>query len=269
MQARSSDERRTSPAEASAASRHSLLRRLQARLELPMLALAFVWIALFVIEAVWGSSPALSMAGYAIWALFVAQFAVELVIAPRKAHYLEHNWLTALALVLPAFRLLRMVRIARVARLSSAARTLQGTRLVRVVSSLNRSMHALRAAMSRRGFGYVLTLTLIVIFAGAAGMYAFEGAAFESYASALWWTAMLITTIGSQYWPESPEGRVLCLLLSLYGLAMFGYVTATLATFFIGRDEHGRGETPSAESIAALQKEMRALRRELQETRGA
>jgi voltage-gated potassium channel len=53
---------------------------------------------------------------------------------------------------------------------------------------------------------------------------------------ALWWTAMRVITAGSDYWPATPEGRGLAFLLSLFGYAIFGYVTATLATFFIGRD---------------------------------
>jgi voltage-gated potassium channel len=247
----------------SAAARHALLRAIQDRLELPMLVLAFVWIALFIVETVRGSSAALTWASYAIWALFIVQFAIEFTVAPRKLHYLKHNWLTALALALPALRVLRVARVAQLARVSRAARALRGARLVRVVSSLNRSMRALRATMRRRGFGYVMLLTTLVIAAGAAGMYAFEPAAFDGYLGALWWTAMLVTTIGSQYWPESAEGRLLCLLLAIYGLAMFGYVTATLATFFIGRDEANRSTAPSQESMAALQREIRDLRVEL------
>ncbi len=42
--------------------------------------------------------------------------------------------------------------------------------------------------------------------------------------------------MGSDYWPRTPEGRILCLLLALYAFAVFGYVTATLASYFIGRD---------------------------------
>ncbi len=46
----------------------------------------------------------------------------------------------------------------------------------------------------------------------------------------------MITTVGSEYWPQTPEGRVLCLLLALYAFAVFDYVAATLSTFFIERD---------------------------------
>lgn len=58
----------------------------------------------------------------------------------------------------------------------------------------------------------------------------------KSYGVALWWTAM----------PQTAEGRVLCFLLSLYGFGVFGYVTAVLASFFIGRDADGAGELAGA-----------------------
>ena len=47
---------------------------------------------------------------------------------------------------------------------------------------------------------------------------------------------MLLTSIGSEYWPRTAEGRLLCFLLSLYGLGVFGYITASFASFFLGRD---------------------------------
>jgi voltage-gated potassium channel len=135
-------------------------------------------------------------------------------------------------------------------------------------------MKAISASFGRRGFGYILALTLIVNLAGAAGMYAFEHEmprGFDSYGAALWWTAMLLTSMGTEYWPQTAEGRVLCFLLSLYGLAVFGYVTAALASYFIGRDADAEdAELVSAKplkelrgEIAALHEELRALRRNI------
>jgi voltage-gated potassium channel len=49
-------------------------------------------------------------------------------------------------------------------------------------------------------------------------MYFFElgapGGDFKSYRDALYWTGMMLTTMGSAYWPVSGEGRVLAFLLS-------------------------------------------------------
>ena len=162
-------------------------------------------------------------------------------------------------------RVFRIVRVVRVLRVARAAR---GVRLLRVVTSLNRGMRALRASMGRRGFGYITALTALVVLAGAAGMYAFEnhpnGNGLNSYGAALWWTAMLLTSLGSEYWPQTTEGRVLCFLLALYGFAVFGYVTATLATFFIGRDaESDEAEVAGTKQIAELRAEIAALRNEL------
>lgn len=140
-------------------------------------------------------------------------------------------------------------------------------RLLRLVSSLNRGMQALGASLSRRRFGSVIALTVLITFAGAAGMYAFENGTpggLTSYAEALWWTAMVMTTMGSQYWPQTVEGRVLCVFLALYAFAVFGYVTATLATFFVGRDaENDEAELAGAKQLAALRQEVIALRNEV------
>jgi len=34
-----------------------------------------------------------------------------------------------------------------------------------------------------------------------------------------------------------PKSRLLCLVLAIYEFAVFGYVTATIASFFIGLDK--------------------------------
>jgi voltage-gated potassium channel len=236
------------------------LQRLQARLEMPMIVLAFVWLALFVVETVRGLPAWLDALNWVIWALFLLEFAVGLVLAPAKGAYLRRNWLKAIALAAPALRMLRVFRVLRLAR---AAGLVRGTRMVRIVSSLNRGMGALGKSVGRRGGGYVSALTLLVALAGAAGMYAFEndGSAhgFRDFGDALWWTAMIMTTMGSAYWPETVAGRVLCVLLALYAFAVFGYVTALLASFFVGR-EAGVGGDTRGDGLERLREEMQALR---------
>jgi len=250
--------------------RYELLRRLEDSLETPMLVLALLWLALLVGELIWGESLMFEIIGTIIWVIFILDFAVAFVLAPHKVAYLKNNWLTALSLLVPALRLFRFSRVFRLFRLARMGRSL---RLLRVVSSLNRGMRALGASLSRRGFGYVLALTVLVTFTGAAGMYAFENAApdgLKSYGEALWWTIMVLTTMGSQYWPQTIEGRVLCVFLALYAFAVFGYVTATLATFFIGRDaENDEAELAGTKQLAALREEMIALREEIRRTTAA
>lgn len=233
------------PRPETAEERLTTLAELEDWLRTPMLVLSALWLALVVAELAWGENRMLTLAGTAIWVVFVVEFLLRLWLAPDRLGFLRANWLSLIALAAPAFRLLRGFRVLRLAR------TARGLRLVRVVGTANRGMHALRAAMRRRGLGYVIALTGLVNLLGAAGMYAFERApeiegGFAGFGDALWWTAMLLTTMGSAYWPITAEGRVLCLLLSVYAFTVFGYITASFASFFVGRDaqEQSRPQPP-------------------------
>ena len=239
-------------------------------LEMPMVVLGFVWLALLVIELIWGEIPFLDAISTTIWIIFIFDFLLRFSISPRKLNYLKNNWLIGISLLLPALRVFRFVRVLRLARVARATRSL---RLLRIVGSLNRGMRALRTTMNRRNFGYVLGLTLIVTFVGAAGMYAFESdlpdGGIKSYSNALWWTAMLMITYGGDYSPQTAQGRVLCFILALYAFTVFGYFTAAIATFFIGRDaEDDEASVASSKSIIALHEEIKALRAEIREKNG-
>ncbi len=236
--------------------RKKLLTSIEKLLEVPMIFLGFVWLVLLVIELIWGLNKPLEYSSLTIWVIFIIDFLIKFILAPVKIDFFKKNWLTAISLIIPALRVFRIFRFVRLLR------GLRGIRLVRIVSSLNRSMKSLGATMKRRAFGYVFMITLIVTFAGAAGMYALENphAGFDSYAMALWWTAMRVITAGNEFNPSTPEGRGLAFLIAVFGYTIFGYVTATFATFFIGRDAEEK-DTPvaGAKDIAELKQEIIAL----------
>jgi voltage-gated potassium channel len=249
--------------------RWRVLLRIQRWLEVPMLVLGAVWLGLLVMELTRGLSPFAEHVGTAIWIVFIADFALRLALAPRKGRYLRRNWLTAASLALPALRVLRVFALARALRVARVAR---GLRLVKVVGSLNRGMRTLDRVLRRRGFGYVVALTVLVALVGAAGMHALEreasGGSLDGYGEALWWTGMILTTLGSDYWPRTPEGRLLTLLLSVYAVSVFGYIAATLASYFVERDaEQTRRGVAGQASVDALRGEIAALRDELRRAR--
>jgi voltage-gated potassium channel len=248
--------------------RYEILGLLEEWLETPMLVLGFIWLGLLVYEFTYGLSPLFEVLGTSIWIIFIADFLLKFILAPARLKYLKRNWIGLISLALPALRVFRIFRFIRLVRVARATR---GLRLLRVITTLNRGMRALAASMGRRGFGYVLALSVIVVICGAAGMYTFENdveGGLNSYGEALWWTAMMLTTIGSEYWPKTAEGRMLCFVLSLYGFGIFGYVTATLATFFIGRDaENDEAEIAGSKTIENLFAEILVLREEIKSLR--
>jgi voltage-gated potassium channel len=226
--------------------RWQLLARLHRALDPVFIVLSAIWLILVVIELATGALPrSLEIVVWVIWGLFVAEFLAGLLIAPARSLYLRKRWLTALSLVLPAFRI---IRVASLLRFVSAARLARSVGLLRVFTSINRGLAALGQTARRRGVAYVIAATAIVLLVGSAGMSFFEGPAaaanvgaaepstgLSAYANALWWTAYAMST-GAPSVPTTGEGRLLGWLLSIYGLAVFGYLTAILASHFVGRD---------------------------------
>lgn len=256
--------------------RWELLGRIQQLLEKPMTFLAFVWLVLVILSFTTHEGRLLRDLSYGIWAVFVLDFVIEFTIAPHKFHYLKKHWLTAISLAAPALGVFRVFRIVQILLSAHSAGYVS---LLQLISSYNRGMHALQQTMRRRGVGYVLAITLIVLFVGAAGMLTFEspkaliangqalqaqqGAGLHGYADALWWTAMVLSTLGSAYWPLTPQGRILCWFLALYAISVFGYLTATIASHFIGQDSGQENTPPPAQNdpgaVESLRKEIEQL----------
>jgi voltage-gated potassium channel len=246
--------------------RLQILRQIEKALDTPMAILGLAWLALMVVDLVRGLGPVGAHAATFIWVVFVFDFLLRFMLAPRKLRFARANWLTLIALLLPALRIVRFARLLR-----GLAR-LRGLQLVRIAASVNRGMKALGRTLRRRGFGYVLGLTVMVTFAGAAGMLYFERqipqASLQDFWTALWWTAMVMTTMGSEYWPKTAEGRTLCLFLAIYAFAVFSYVTGTIATYFIGRDaDEEKSDAALQEQLERLAAEVAALRDEVRKSK--
>jgi hypothetical protein len=142
---------------ASTAERWGVLEQLDDWLRLPMAILGLAWLLLVLAELVWGGSQLFEVAGTIIWIIFIAEFAIRLLLAPDRSTFLRRNWRTIVALIVPALRFFRSLAMLR------AARSLRGLRLVRIVGTANRSMNALRVTPRRRRFGYVLMLTGLIV----------------------------------------------------------------------------------------------------------
>ncbi|HET6243796.1 MAG: ion transporter [Bacteroidetes bacterium] len=244
--------------------RYRWLIKLSKRTEIPLIVLGFAWIILLVVDLIWQLTPVLQYIVSAIWIIFIFDFLIKFFLAPIKWLFLKKNVLTIISLFIPALRVFRIFASLSLLRSIGVIRSIH---VIRIIGSVNRGMRALGRTLERRAFGYVLILTLMVCFVGAAAVFAFERetGAFNNYWDALWWTAMLLTTIASENWPQTPEGKTVTLLLGLYSLGVLGYLTAMLASFFIGQDATDKkGEIAGALQLEEITKEMRLLRKEIE-----
>lgn len=245
-----------------AAERESLREQLFDVLDPVMAGLGLVAAVLLLVEFTGDLSPRgaawVDRAQTAIWALFALEFAAQFLLAPRKLRFLRGQWLAAVAVLLPTLRVFRALR---------AARALRSLRLVRLLGGTNRAMRALREMLRGRQFGYLLALTLLVVALATAGIYALErdrpDATIRTVGDALWWASCLVTTINSEKYAVSAEGRVLAVLLRVYAVAIFGLLTANIAAFLVGRHREEARAAGDPELPVAVAEELRRLRAEV------
>lgn len=237
--------------------RLQLLQNIETALEKPLAVLGVAWLGLIIAAYVWGSNTAVNLFTTVIWAIFVLDFCARLLLSTNKVNFLRHNVLTAISLILPALAFLRLVRL--LAMLPSWQVV-----LFRLIAALNRSIHVLSTTMRRRGLAYVVALTAIVTFAGAAGIDNLERGVFSSYGYSVRWTAMIMTTMGPDRYPQSTPGRLLMWALTVFGFSVFGYLTAVVASYFVNKGASDpQSDVAGDESIKAVLAELRALRGEL------
>ncbi len=244
------------------------LKTLPRKLERPMLLLSFVWFLVIITELVNGTSLLLLSLGTVLWAFFVIYFGLRLAIVTNRVSFLKRNWLFVLAILVPILRFFPFLQRLPLARALNAA---FGMQVIWMFASADQGLRGLRRTMGRKGTGYALTFTAVVLLAGAAGMLHFENESpdsqgIHSYPKALWWVAMQLTNIGSGYQPVTFGGHVLCLGISIFAAAIFGYLTAVFAAFFIGRDaEDPKSEIPNQTSIHQLSSEVALLRKAIED----
>ena len=239
------------------------------RIELPMIFLSFIWFCILILELVNGPSFVLSGLGTSIWVLFILYFAMRLATVANKINLLKQNWLFVLAILVTSLRFSPFLQSFPLIRVLTAT---FGIQMIWIFASAFVGMRILRRKIGHRGSGYVLALTFVVLFAGAAGMLHFEGGVkdpegIHTYWRALWWTAMQLTNMGSGYVIRTTGGRIICLGISIYAVVIFGYITALLASFLIDREiKEPKAEIAYQKSVHVLKEEIIQLRRLIEDT---
>ncbi|HET8885985.1 MAG TPA: hypothetical protein VFM70_06490 [Salinimicrobium sp.] len=124
-------------------SRYRIFYNLEQHLEVPMFILAIVWMYFLVVEFFHGLNKTQETIIYVIWFLFIAEYLIKLLLAPRKITYIKNNWITLIALIIPA---LRVFRIFYAVRLLRSVRVIRSTNIIRTFTTGKRFFSALKEA---------------------------------------------------------------------------------------------------------------------------
>ena len=229
--------------------REEALERFERAVELPLLVLALAMVPLLIVPLVLdlpaGVDESVVALDWLIWAAFAFEYVVRLALNRDRWRFVRRNWPDLLIIVLPFLRPLRVVRSARGLRL---------LRLGRLVVFLTRAGQGTRRLLVRHRLHYALLVTVLVVLAAAALALAVEEGGegtIDSFGDALWWAVSTITTVGyGDTYPITPAGRGIAAFLMVAGIALFGVLTANLATFLLERAP-GVDEVPGDDDLSS------------------
>ncbi len=168
-------------------------------------------------------------ADWVISGIFLFKFFVDLIQAESRLAFLKWGWVDLIAAtpVLPFIHSLRLLRLIRLVRLIRSVRTIAQQR------ALLRSLFRRRAESA---FATILLLTVLSLFGSALVILHFETdqGNITTAADALWWAFVTITTVGyGDYYPVTPQGRIVAALLAVVGIGLFGVFTGWLASWLM------------------------------------
>ncbi|MBA2529780.1 MAG: ion transporter [Euzebyales bacterium] len=216
-----------------AAEREALAERLAARLDKPLTAAGIVFSLLVLADTVLPAQGRLQtsfeVAGWVLWAVFVGEFVLRLIIAPSTAGFLRRNWWQLIFLAVPFLRFLRPLARLRIPRLG------------RLLSASIRSSRAAGRRLSSR-LAWLATVTLIVVL--AASLLLFDLAVFPSYPDALH-AAALATVTGEPFGRDAGAAKLLEIVLAVYSVVVFAALAGMLGAFFLERAADPRRDHPA------------------------
>lgn len=177
-----------------------------------------------------------------LWGLFAADYCIRLYLAPRRLYFITHNLMNLAIVLLPAWRIVSFLSM--------------------IYMTANRQYKRL-SELAVKLFGY--TAIFIIMF--ALSIYSVEssepGAMIRDLPTAYWWMFTTLTTVGyGDVYPVTGIGRVIAVIVMLYGGGLVAVATGALASWIIekfgGREEQ---EYPATKAdVDDLRQEISELR---------
>ncbi|MCM2392848.1 potassium channel family protein [Streptomyces albipurpureus] len=218
------------------------LRHWRERMEVPLFAASVVFLGCYAVRVLAVDLPqgwrdTFLALTYAMWALFVVDYAVRWRLSGAGTSYPRRHVLDAVMVALPLLRPLRIVRIYEsVQRRHAEAKP--------------------RLALYARVIAYSGMSAVLLGFAGALTVYAEErgapGATIKTFGDSVWWTCETLTTVGyGDVVPVTALGRTVAVVMMAGGLALLGAVTGSFSswliqTFTLEADKEPPGTPPEA-----------------------
>ncbi|WP_235848900.1 MULTISPECIES: potassium channel family protein [Bacillaceae] len=161
---------------------------------------------------------------FVIWIIFVVDVLTRLILSKNKIEYLKKNPLDIIAII-PFDSIFRLARLARIIR------------LFRAIAIMKHILGPVYAIIRTNNLDKVVLGTVILIFISSIPIR-FVEPSINSYTDAVWWAIVTSTTVGyGDISPETMIGRLIAIVLMIFGIGLLGMVTSSVASYFLKKKE--------------------------------
>ncbi len=196
---------------------------------LTVLAIAFLFAysyPAFVTEISPSSQSILDGTQWVSWIAFAADLLFGVYKSSDRAQFLKKHPLEILAVVLPFLRPLRLLRFISFGTLVfekvNLGKSIAITFKVIVTALFLTYLAGIEITMAERGK---------------------PGATIESVGDGFWWAITTLTTVGyGDIYPTTTEGRFIAVGLMVSGICVLGFISATVAAWFVKMTQDDSGQ---------------------------
>lgn len=186
--------------------------------------------------------------------IFAVDYIVRFIAAPKKAAFFKANIFDLIAIIpvsnmLSLFRFSRIFRLAKLAKLSKLAKFSKTARIVGILGKMQRQLSKF---LHTNGFIYMLYAAGALILISSVLISYVEG---KPFTDALWWSIVTCTTVGyGDISPATGIGRVIAVILMIFGIGLVSMLTGAITTFFA--DRANEKKLPSQDALDDILKEL-------------
>ena len=179
-------------------------------------------------------NTAFYLADNVIMIIFAVDYVVRFIIAPKKFDFFKSNVFDLIAII-PFSSVFSFFRFARLFRLAKFSRLLKLTKFARVVGVFGKIKRQADKFLNTNGFVYMLYAAGVLIILSSILISYFEN---KSFSDALWWSIVTCTTVGyGDISPVTGIGRIVAVILMIFGIGLISMLTGTITTFFSRHSE--------------------------------
>lgn len=155
-----------------------------------------------------------------LWVTFIIEFAAKLIISKDKGKYIRKEFFVLFIIFFPFLRPLKIFPASRWA-------------LVMLVEQIGDRFPIFK----RLRILEILLISSVLVILSADLFVLFEtgpDSKFKNFADAVWFSVVTVATVGyGDIYPQTTPGRILAAVLIIFGVSVFGLVTATISSYFV------------------------------------